>query len=134
MGALDAVVVVGPALPRLVQDVVQHPDVLVPPQGRVAVAHGLERVEHVRQRLPLAPVHDAEEVLVEEEHVGHVGMRVHGVDQEVILLLRGPQDDGAAVQQVVVVGARLGDGRGLARLLVCGGEGAVLGYPVFVAA
>lgn len=31
---------------------------------------------------------------------------------------------------MVVVGARLGDGRGLARLLVCGGEGAVLGYPV----
>lgn len=97
MGALDAVVVVRPALPRLVQDVVQHPDVLVAPHGRVAVAHGLQGVEYVRQRLPLAPVHDAEEVLVEEEHVGHVGMRVHGVDQEVVLLFRRPQHDGAAV-------------------------------------
>lgn len=96
----------------------------------MAVAHGLQRVEHVRERLPLAAVHDAEEILIEEDHVGHVGMRVHGVDQVVVLLLRRPEHNRAAVQQMVVVGARLGDGRGLACLLVCGGEGAVLGYPV----
>ncbi len=57
-------------------------------------------------------------------------MRVHGVDEGVVLLLRGLQHHGPAVQEVVVLGRpAVDDGRRFARLLVRGGEGAILGDP-----
>ena len=96
----------------------------------MAVAHGLQGIVCVGQRLPLASVDDGEEVLIEEYHVGYVGMGVHGLDQGIILLLRWLQDDRAAIEQVVVIRTRLCNRCWLACGLVCRGEGAILGYPV----
>lgn len=104
--------------------------IAVLPQPGVAGAHRLERVVRVRQRLPAAAVDDGEEVLVEEEHGGDVGVGVHGVDEGAELLLGGGQDHGAAVEQVVVGVAGRGDGGGGAGGLVGGGEGAVLRHPL----
>ena len=58
-------------------------------------------------------------------------MRVHGVYQGVIPSLRGLQHYGPAVQEVVILGdLALDNGRRLARLLIRGRKGAVLGNPV----
>lgn len=103
---------------------------VIAPEPGVAVAHGLKSVVVVRQGLPLIAVDDRQQVLVEEDHVGHVGVRVHGMDQLVVLGLGRLDDDRPAVQQVVVVGARGRDGRRLAGRLVRRREGAVRRHPV----
>jgi len=95
---LDDVVPVCPALPRLVEDVVQDLHVLILPQPCVAGPHRLEGVVCVGQRLPLAAVNNSQQILIEEEHLGHIGMRVHGINQLVILLLGRLQNHGAAVE------------------------------------
>lgn len=84
----------------------------------------------VRQGLPAAAVYYGEQILIEEDHVGDVGVGVHSVDQRVKLRLGRLEDDCAAVQQVVVIRALGRDKSWLARLLVRGRKSAVGRDPI----
>jgi len=126
---LNHIITIRPALPRLVQDIVQDLDVSVFPQVAVASPHWLESVVRVGQRLPFVAVHNGQQVLVKEQHLGNIGMRVHGINEGIILFLGRLQDDSAAVEKVMVARAGLGDGLRFTRFLVCRCKATVLGDP-----